>query len=99
MDETTAQYFASPRTDNQSASVVQIEQSKSVIAVICILAASAVLAVGVSFHALGRAEEAVEKSRLMERESRILEDDTKYIRAYLSARGIHIPANHEEAEQ
>lgn len=99
MDDPVAQFFASPRTDNQSASVVQIEQSRSIVAVICVLAAGAMIAVGVSFHSLGRAEEAVEKARLMERESRILEDDTKYIRAYLSARGINIPANHEEAEQ
>lgn len=39
------------------------------------------------------------KASTAEREARIIEDDTKYIRAYLSARGIHIPANHEEAEE
>lgn len=36
---------------------------------------------------------------ISERETRIMQDDLKYIRAYLSARGINIPANHEEAEQ
>lgn len=39
------------------------------------------------------------RASIAEREARIIEDDTKYIRAYLSARGIHIPANHEEAEE
>lgn len=39
------------------------------------------------------------RATVAEREARIIEDDTKYIRAYLSARGIHIPANHEEAEE
>lgn len=84
---------------HQGAQVIQVDHSRGLISVICILAAASVLAVGVAFHALGRAEVAVEQARQMRVETRILEDDTKYIRAYLSARGINIPANHEEAEQ
>lgn len=36
---------------------------------------------------------------ISEREARIMQDDLKFIRAYLNARGIKIPANHEEAEE
>lgn len=35
---------------------------------------------------------------ISERETRIMQDDVKYIRAYLSARGIQVPSNHEAAE-
>lgn len=102
--------IAMPEVREQSASVIQIEQSKSLMAICCILAAASVIAVAVSFHALGRAEQAVqeansireqtiEEGRKLRIETRILEDDTKYVRAYLSARGIQIPANHEEAEE
>lgn len=86
-------------TDNQSASITYFEQPRSLIAIACILAAASIMSLCVALYALNRSDDASEKARLMERESRILEDDTKYIRAYLSARGIHIPANHEEAEQ
>jgi hypothetical protein len=72
---------------HQGAQVIQIESKNAFTLAIVMM----VLAVAISFVALMYAMHA-------ERESRIIEDDTKYIRAYLSARGIHIPANHEEAE-
>ncbi len=75
------------------------EQSKGFTALVCILAAASVLATGIAFHSLGRAEQAIEESRRIRTEARLMEADTQYIRAYLSARGIHVPANHEEAEQ
>ena len=52
----------------------------------------------VSGYAIHKADVAHDRAILAEREARIIEDDTKYVRAYLSARGINIPANHEEAE-
>lgn len=39
------------------------------------------------------------RSGQAEREARIIRDDFMFVRAYLSARGIQIPANHEEAEE
>lgn len=74
------------------------EHSKGFTAIVCILAAAAVVAMGISFHALGVAQQSLEESRRIRTEARIMEADTQYIRAFLSARGIHIPANHEEAE-
>lgn len=64
-----------------------------------LLAFSALTAVAVAFLALGRTDNAVEETRKVEREFRIMQDDLKFQRAYLSARGISIPANHEEAEE
>lgn len=57
-----------------------------------------VLSIVISCLSIGLAFSARDRALLAEREARIIEDDTKYIRAYLSARGIDIPANHEEAE-
>lgn len=91
--------WMSPTVREQSGSVINIENAKGLIAVACILAAASVVAMGVAFHALGRAENATDQARLMERETRIMQDDLKYIRSYLSARGIKVPANHEEAEE
>lgn len=98
-DDMLAQY-ASPTTDRQSASVVQIESGKlmPVLVVVSMLAAAALCAVAMSFQANERSERAMDQARLMERESRIMQEDLKYVRAYLSARGIAVPANHEEAE-
>lgn len=101
MDDPVAQFYASPRLDNQSASVVQIESGKlmPILVVVSILAAAALVGVAMSFQANERSERAMDQARLMERESRIMQDDLKYIRAFLSARGIEVPANHEEAEE
>ncbi len=84
---------------DQGARIHYEESSRGIVPLMCVLAAASVTAVGIAFHSLGRAEQAVEESRRIRTEARILEDDTKYIRAYLSARGMPIPANHEEAEE
>ena len=91
--------WMSPNVREQSASVIQVENGRGLIAVACILAAGAVLSMGIAFHAVGRADMALEEAKLMERETRLMKDDLKYIRAYLSARGIHIPQDHDEAEE
>lgn len=93
--------WASPRVDNQSASVIQIESGKllPILIVVSILTAAALVGVAMSFQANERSERAMDQARLMERESRIMQDDLKYIRAFLSARGIEVPANHEQAEE
>lgn len=44
----------------------------------------------------GRMEAMSDQNRILEREVRVMQDDFRYIRAYLSARGV--PLNHEEAE-
>jgi hypothetical protein len=101
IDEEMMSQYASPNVREQSASVVQIESGKlmPVLVVVAILAATAIGAVAMSFQANERSERAMDQARLMERESRIMQDDLKYIRAYLSARGIHIPQDHDEAEE
>lgn len=64
-----------------------------------VLAAAALIAVGVAFQASERSERAMDFARLMERKTAIMENDLNYIRAWTSARGLKIPANHEEAEE
>lgn len=91
--------WLSPEVRGQSGSVITIENTKGLLAVACVLAAAAVVSMGVAFHALGRAENAVETARIMERNTKLMAADLQYIRAYLSARGIHIPADHDEAEE
>jgi hypothetical protein len=91
--------WMSPTVREQSGSVINIENAKGLIAIACILAAASVVAMGVAFHALGRAENAVDQARLMERETKLMQADLQFIRAYLSARGIHIPKDHDEAEE
>lgn len=87
--------IAMPEVREQSASVIQIESSRLLPAIIFIgLLSAASLAISI----VGWIS-ANEKAALTERETRIMEDDLKFIRAYLSARGIDIPANHEEAEE
>ena len=64
-----------------------------------VLAVASLISVAVAFQADQRSERAMDQARMMERESRIMQDDLKFIRAFLSARGIDIPANHEQAEE
>lgn len=86
---------AMPEVREQSASVIQIESSRLLPAILFVgLLAAAALAISITGWV-----SANDKAALMERETRIMADDLKYIRSYLSARGIHIPANHEEAEE
>lgn len=97
MDEYTPQHPYS--VWDQGARIHNVESSKGIVPLMCILAAASVLSVGIAFHSLGRAEQALEESRRIRTEARIMEADMQYVRAYLSARGINIPANHEEAEE
>lgn len=62
-------------------------------------AAVSVGALCFSIYAIGRAEAAGERARLAERETRIMEADFQYVRAWVTARGVYLPANHEEAEE
>ena len=64
-----------------------------------ILAVAAMIAVAVAFRADERSERAMDFARLMERKAAVMENDLNYIRAWTSARGMNIPANHEEAEE
>jgi len=68
-----------------------------IIGIVAILVVA--IAIGIAVRAEGKADLAVEEARKMERETRIMQDDLKFIRSYLSAKGIDIPANHEEAEE
>lgn len=89
------QSIASPRVDRQSASVVTIESNKLLPLIFSML----VIALVLGIYASGKADRAIDEARHMERENRVMQDDLKYVRAYLSARGINVPANHEEAEE
>jgi hypothetical protein len=64
-----------------------------------VLAAAALIAVAVAFRADERSERSMDFARLMERKTAVMENDLNYIRAWTSARGLAIPANHEEAEE
>lgn len=64
-----------------------------------LIGVAALISIGFSVLAMERAERAIDTARMMERENRIMQDDLKFVRAYLSARGIDVPANHEEAEE
>lgn len=86
------------RTGSPSATGGSVTISGSTV-ISAILASAAVIAMGVAFHSLGRAENAVETARIMERETKLMAADLQYIRAYLSARGIHVPKDHDEAEE
>ncbi len=86
---------AQPNVREGSASVVIIDSSKFVPLLVGIAILSG-LAVGISFVAY---MSSMNMQRITERENRVMEDDLKFIRAFLSARGIEIPANHEEAEE
>jgi type II secretory pathway pseudopilin PulG len=101
IDDNMMSQYACPQVREQSAAVVQIESGKlmPVLIFVSILAAAALAGVAMSFQANERSERAMDQARLMERETRLMKDDLKYIRAYLSARGIHIPADHDEAEE
>lgn len=84
-----------PETREQSASIVQIESARLLPAILFVgLLSAAALAISI----VGWVS-ANDKAALTERETRIMKDDLKYIRSYLSARGIDIPGNHEEAEE
>jgi hypothetical protein len=84
-----------PDVKDHSASVVIMDSSRFV----PLLVGIAILA-GVAFGiSIVGYQSTQEMARITERETRVMEDDLKFIRAYLNARGIEVPANHEEAEE
>jgi hypothetical protein len=101
IDEDQMSQYASPMVREQSASVVQIESGKllPMLILVSVLAMASIVSVAIAFQANERSERAMDQARLMERETRVMKDDLKYIRAWTSARGLVIPANHEEAEE
>lgn len=86
------------RTNSPSGTGGSVTISGSVI-VACVLCVGMLIATAVAFMALGRVAVAEERARLSERETRVMQDDLKFVRAWLSARGYEIPINHEEAEE
>lgn len=80
MDDPLAQFWASPRIDNQSASVVQIESGRLVPLVI-VLALMSGLGIGMSVYSLMAANKA-------EREARVLQERWNDLKVELVRRGI-----------
>jgi hypothetical protein len=65
MDDPLAQFIASPRTDNQSASVVQIESTK-IMPILVLLTLLCGLSIGVTFFAFSAARNADREARMLE---------------------------------
>lgn len=70
-----------------------------------ILLAASLVSLVVAFYALAsvrtaeaRAQNAIERAGLSERESRIMTAEVQYIRAWAGAQGIRFPIDHEDAE-
>lgn len=82
MDDPLAQYVASPRTDNHSASVVQIESGRLVPLVI-VLALLSGVGIGISILS-------IRESAKAEREARILQERWDDLKVELVRRGIPI---------
>lgn len=82
MEDPLAQFFASPRTDHQSASVVQIESGKLVPAVI-ILALLAGVGIGMSVMSMRESAKA-------EREARVMQERWNDLKVELVRRGIPV---------
>lgn len=82
MDDPLAQYVASPRTDNQSASVVQIESGKLVPLVI-------VLAL-LSGFGIGMSVLSMQESAKAEREARVMQERWNDLKVELARRGIPV---------
>ncbi len=82
MDDPIAQFLASPRVDNQSASVVQIDSGKLVPLVI-------VLAV-LSGFAIGLSILTISESRKAEREARVMQERWNDLKVELARRGIPV---------
>lgn len=82
MDDPIAQFYASPRTDNQSASVVQIESGKLVPLVI-VLALLAGFGIGMSVLSMRESAKA-------EREARVMQERWNDLKVELARRGIPV---------
>lgn len=82
MDDPIAQFIASPRLDNQSASVVQIESNRLVPLVI-ILALFAGVGIGMSVASMRESAKA-------EREARVMQERWNDLKVELVRRGIPV---------
>lgn len=82
MEDPVAKYVASPRTDNQSASVVQIDSGKLVPLVI-------VLAL-LSGFAIGMSVLSIRESSKAEREARVMQERWNDLKVELVRRGIPV---------
>lgn len=82
MDDPIAQFVASPRLDNQSASVIQIESNRLVPLVI-ILALFAGVGIGMSVASMRESAKA-------EREARVMQERWNDLKVELARRGIPV---------
>lgn len=82
MDDPILQFYASPRTDNQSASVVQIESNRLVPLVIMLA-----LAAGVG---IGMSVASMRESAKAEREARVMQERWNDLKVELVRRGIPV---------
>lgn len=80
MDDPLAQYVASPRTDNHSASVVQIESGR-LVPLVVVLALLSGVGIGISILS-------IRESAKAEREARILQERWDDLKVELVRRGI-----------
>lgn len=80
IDDPLLRQLASPKVDNQSASLIQIESSK-LVPLIVVLAITAGLAVGLSVMSMFTASKSERETRMME--YYLLELDAKFINAGL----------------
>lgn len=80
MDDPYQWQFASPRTDNQSASVVQIDSGK-LVPLVVFLAIIAGIAIGMAIYAISASSRADREARMLE--YYLLELDAKFINAGL----------------
>jgi hypothetical protein len=82
MDDPMAQFFASPRTDNQSASVVQIESGR-LVPLIIVLSLLAGFGIGMSVLSMRESAKA-------EREARVMQERWNDLKVELARRGIPV---------
>lgn len=82
MDDPISQFYASPRTDNQSATVVQIESNRLVPLVI-VLALAAGVGIGMSVASMRESAKA-------EREARVMQERWNDLKVELVRRGIPV---------
>jgi hypothetical protein len=82
VDEDDMRLYASPRLDNQSASVVQIESSR-LVPLIIVLAVIAGFSIGLSILTMHEAAKA-------EREARVMQERWNDLKVELARRGIPV---------
>ena len=82
MDDPLSQYFASPHTDRQSASVVQIDSGK-LVPIVIMLALLAGVGIGMSVLSMHESAKA-------EREARVMQERWNDLKVELVRRGIPV---------